>query len=169
MCCSQLALPAGAYDQRRVEARPDVLCYTTPPLDADLEVVGPVQLVLHASSSAVDTDFTGKLVDVHPDGTAVNLCDGIVRARYRANRAAPELIEPGQVYEFTIDLWATANLFRRGHRIRIEVASANYPRFNRNPNTGGSLADETELVPARQRVFHDTDHPSHLVLPVLPT
>ena len=168
LCCSQLALPAGAYDQRRVEARPDVLCYTTSALDADLEVIGPIQLVLHASSSAADTDFCGKLVDVHPDGTAVNLCDGIVRARYRADRAAPESLEPGRAYEFTIDLWATANVFRRGHRIRIEVASANYPRFNRNPNTGGSLADETEQVPARQRVFHDAVRPSRVVLPVLP-
>ncbi len=160
---------AGPFDQRAVEQRADVLCYTTPPLAEPLEVTGPVELVVHVSSSAPDTDVTGKLVDVHPDGRAENLCEGILRARYRNSLSEPELMERGQVYELTVDLVATANVFAAGHRIRLEVSSSNFPRFDRNTNTGGTIADETEqdLRPATNRVHHCASHPSRLVLPVI--
>lgn len=164
---AQAAANAGPRDQRAVEERADVLIYTTPPLELPVEVVGPVSLVLFAASSAPDTDFTGKLVDVFPDGRAVLLTDGILRARYRDG--APQPLEPGAVYELTIDLVATANRFRAGHRIRLEVASSNFPRFDRNTNTGGDIAAEGEAdcVVAVNRVFHDSARPSHLLLPVL--
>lgn len=164
-----VAANAGPRDQRPVEARHDVLCYTTPPLEKPVEVTGPVSLVLFASSSALDTDFTGKLVDVHPDGRAEILTEGILRARYRDSFSEPSPLQPGQVYEFHLDLWATANLFDAGHRIRLEVSSSNFPRFDRNTNTGGTIAEEGEadFVQAVNRVFHDSAHPSHLVLPVI--
>lgn len=160
---------AGPRDQRSVEQRPDVLCYTTPPLQEPLEVTGPVELVVHLSSSAPDTDVTGKLVDVHPDGRAENLCEGILRVRHRNSLSDPELIEPGQVYELRVDLVATSNLFAAGHRIRLEVSSSNFPRFDRNTNTGGTIAEETEqdLRPATNRVHHSAGHRSRLVLPVI--
>lgn len=164
-----VAANAGPRDQRPVEARHDVLCYTTPPLEKRVEVTGPVSLVLFASSSALDTDFTGKLVDVHPDGRAEILTEGILRARYRDSFSEPSPLQPGQVYEFHLDLWATANLFDAGHRIRLEVSSSNFPRFDRNTNTGGTIAEEGEadFVQAVNRVFHDSAHPSHLVLPII--
>ncbi len=161
------AVNAGPRDQRPIELRPDVLVYTSPPLDRPLEVIGPIQLVLFAASSARDTDFTGKLVDVFPDGRAIILTDGILRARYRSH--PPSLLEPGTVYELHIDLVATANVFRQGHRIRLEIASSNFPRFDRNTNTGGVIAEDTaaDCVVARNYVFHDRSRPSHLVLPVI--
>jgi putative CocE/NonD family hydrolase len=163
------AVNAGPRDQRGVEARADVLVYTTPPLAHDLEVTGPIHLVLFASSSARDTDFTGKLVDVFPDGRALLLTDGILRARYRRSCTQPEPLEPGKVYALPIDLVATANVFRAGHRIRLEVSSSNFPRFDRNTNTGGCIAQEAEadLVDATNRVFHDQSRPSHLILPII--
>jgi putative CocE/NonD family hydrolase len=159
---------AGPCDQAKVEARQDVLVYSTPPLESDAEITGPVKLVLWATSDARDTDFTAKLVDVHPEGKAYNLCDGILRARYRHGRAKPELLEPGKAEQFEIDLWVTANLFRRGHRIRVEVSSSNFPRFDRNPNTGHPFGVDAELASAKQTIFHDRAHPSHLLLPVIP-
>ncbi|HVV71289.1 MAG TPA: CocE/NonD family hydrolase, partial [Verrucomicrobiae bacterium] len=159
---------AGPYDQAKVESRQDVLVYTTTPLEHDLEVTGPVKLVLWAASDAQDTDFTGKLVDVSPSGKAYNLCEGILRARYRHDRGKPELLVPGQSESYDIDLWVTSNLFKHGHRIRVEVSSSNFPRFDRNPNTGHAFGTDSELVPAHQTVFHDRDHPSHLVLPIIP-
>ena len=159
---------AGPLDQTRVEEREDALVYSTPPLEQDIEVTGPVKLVLWAASSARDTDFTGKLVDVHPDGKAYNLCDGILRAQYRNGMEKPTLLEPGKATRFEIDLWVTSNLFRRGHRIRLEVSSSNFPRFDRNPNSGKPFGTDTELLSARQTVFHDREHASHLVLPVIP-
>jgi putative CocE/NonD family hydrolase len=161
------AVNGGPRDQRAVEARPDVLVYSTPPLERPVEVVGPVRLTLFASSSARDTDFTGKLVDVFPDGRAIILTDGILRARYRDG--VPRPLEPGAVYELSIDLVATANLFRAGHRIRLEVSSSNFPRFDRNTNTGGTIATEAEAdcIVAVNHVFHDSSRPSHLVLPVI--
>jgi len=159
---------AGPYDQTKVEEREDVLVYSTPPLEQDVEVTGPVKLTLWASSSARDTDFTGKLVDVYPDGKAYNLCDGIVRAQYRNGMDKPALLEPGQATRFDIDLWVTSNLFKRGHRIRIEVSSSNFPRFDRNPNSGKPFGTDTELLSAKQTIFHDREHPSQLVLPVIP-
>jgi putative CocE/NonD family hydrolase len=168
LCCWPGALPQGAYDQTPVETREDVLVYTTPPLQGDVEVTGPVTVTLYAASSAVDTDFTAKLVDVHPSGMAQNLTDGIIRARYRQSTAQAEPIVPGQVYEYTIDLWATSNVFKAGHCIRLEISSSNFPRFDRNPNTGGELATETELLPAMQTVYHDGTYPSHVTLPIIP-
>jgi hypothetical protein len=168
LCCWPGAVPAGAYDQRPVEARPDVLVYTTPPLERPLEVTGPVVVKLWAASSAPDTDFTAKLVDVAPDGYARNLTDGIIRARYRASTRQATLLEPGRAHEYTIDLWATSNLFLAGHRIRLEISSSNFPRFDRNPNTGRPPGHDAELVPALQTVFHDAGRPSHVVLPVVP-
>jgi hypothetical protein len=156
------------YDQTPVEKREDVLVYTTPPLTEDVEVTGPVVVTLYAASSAVDTDFTAKLVDVHPSGYAQNLTDGIIRARYRNSTRQLELLEPGQVYAFHIDLWATSNVFQAGHCIRLEIASSNFPRFDRNPNTGGILSTETELQAAIQTVYHDGTYPSHVTLPVIP-
>jgi putative CocE/NonD family hydrolase len=159
--------PAGPLDQQKVEEREDVLVYSTAPLEQDTEVTGPVKLVLHAKSSARDTDFTAKLVDVHPDGKAYNLCDGILRARYRQG-PEPALLEPGKAERFEIDLWVTSNLFKRGHRIRLEVSSSNFPRFDRNPNSGKPFGTDTELLPAKQTVFHDAEYPSQLVLPIIP-
>ncbi len=160
---------AGPRDRREVEQRSDVLCFSTDPLADDTEVTGPVSLVLHVASSAVDTDFTGALVDVHPNGRAAILTEGILRARYRNSLRDPELLEPGCGYELTLDLWATANVFRAGHRIRLEVSSSNFPRFDRNSNTGATIATEREedYVPALNTVFHDADRPSRLILPVI--
>ena len=157
----------GARDQRRVEERPDVLLYTSAPLTGDLEVTGPLTVTLWAASSAPDTDFTAKLVDVRPDGLAVNLADNIVRARYRNGRDHQDLIEPGEIYEYTIDLYGTSNLFRAGHRIRVEISSSNWPRFDANPNTGAAFGRSAHRVPAVQRIFHDATHPSCITLPVI--
>jgi putative CocE/NonD family hydrolase len=164
-----LGANAGPMDQLEVEARSDVLVYSTPPLARDTEVTGRIELVLYAESSARDTDFTGKLVDVHPDGRAEILTDGILRARYRNGTQEAELLEPGEVYELHVDLWATANVFKAGHQIRLEVSSSNFPRFDRNTNTGGTVWQETEadFVPALNRIHHDAAHPSHVVLPLI--
>jgi len=163
-----IGAPVGPYDQTQVEQRDDVLVYSTAPLEQEVEVTGPVKMILHATSSARDTDFTAKLVDVHPDGKAYNLCDGIIRARYRHGLEQPALLEPGKPERFEIDLWVTSNLFKRGHRIRLEVSSSNFPRFDRNPNSGKPFGTDTELLSATQTILHDAEHPSHLVLPVIP-
>jgi putative CocE/NonD family hydrolase len=157
----------GARDQRWLEERPDVLVYTSEPLTADLKVTGPVVVQLWAATSARDTDFTAKLVDVRPDGVAINLADGIVRARYRNSLARQEFVEPGEVYEYTIDLDATSNVFRAGHRIRLEISSSNWPRFDPNPNTGGPFGEDVEGSPALQTVHHSAGKPSHVRLPIL--
>ncbi len=160
---------AGPVDQRRAESREDVLCYTTPVLDHPVEVTGHVSLTLFVCSSAPDTDFTGKLVDVFPDGRAIFLTDGILRARYRNSLAEPRLLAPDQVYEVTVDLSVTSNVFLPGHRIRLEVSSSNFPRFDRNTNTGASIAEdgERDVRVAVNRVWHGPGHPSRLVLPVI--
>lgn len=168
LCCDPVHLPGGPRDQREVESRQDVLVYSTPPLDEDTEVTGPITLDLFAKSSTVDTDFTGKLVDVGPDGFAQNLTEGILRARYRLSTSEATPIAPGKVYEYKIDLWSTSNVFLKGHRIRLEVSSSNFPRFDRNLNTGKSAAESSELVKATNTVFHDSEHLSALVLPVVP-
>ena len=155
-------VPPGPFDQAEVERRPDVLCYTTAPLDRDLEVAGPVSVQIWAASSARDTDFTAKLVDVEPDGTAWNLCDGIIRARYHAGFDHVSLLEPGVPVELNIDLSGTANVFPAGHRIRLEISSSNFPRFDRNTNTGSVIATDSECVVATNTVFHDAGRPSHL-------
>ncbi len=168
-CCSPHIVPWGPYDQRDVEMRGDVLCYTSEPLERDLEVTGPIRVVLHAETDGPDTDWTAKLVDVRPNGYAMNLCDGIVRARYRDSLTAPTLLEPGRLYRYEIDLMATANLLRAGHRIRVEISSSNFPRFDRNLNTGHPTGKDAELRAAHQTVRHSRAHPSHIVLPVIPS
>ncbi len=168
MCCANDLLPSGAFDQREVELRDDVLVYTTPPLDEDLTVIGPVRVALWAASSAPDTDFTAKLVDVHPDGYAHNVSEGIIRARYRDSDHRASWLTPGAVHDYTIDLGYTASVFRRGHRIRLEVSSSNFPHFDRNPNTATAFGEEGNLTPTTQRVYHDALHPSQLVLQVAP-
>lgn len=168
VCCNPKVFPWGPMDQRAVERRPDVLVFTSPPLKQDLEVTGPVKVVLYAASSAPDTDFTAKLVDVSPDGAARNLTDGILRLRYRDSLENPRLGRPGEIYKLAIDAGATSNVFLKGHRVRVEISSSNFPRFDRNPNTGRSIADETVLRKADQAVYHDRARPSHVLLPVIP-
>jgi putative CocE/NonD family hydrolase len=160
---------AGAVDQRPAEARDDVLCFTSEVLTEPLEVTGHVSLTLFASSSAPDTDFTGKLVDVFPDGRAIFLTDGILRTRYRNSLAEPEPLTPGEPCELGLDLSITSNVFLPGHRIRLEVSSSNFPRYDRNSNTGGVIADESasEVTVAVNRVLHGPAHPSRLILPVI--
>jgi putative CocE/NonD family hydrolase len=160
------AFPSGPYDQRTVESRPDVLVYTTGVLERDLEVTGPVQVHLWAASSAPDTDFVVRLTDVFPDGRSINLADGIIRARYRdaAKGAAPSLIEPGRPYLYIIDLWATSNVFKAGHCIRLQITSSSFPRWDRNPNTGHALGADAELAVAQQTILHDGNHPSFVLL-----
>ncbi len=167
LCCDSQHLEPGPRDQRPDEAREDVLIYSTGQLQRDLEITGPISLELYANSSAVDTDFTGKLVDVWPDGFAQNLTEGIVRARYRDSQDKPQLMNPGQVYKFTIDLWSTSNVFRKGHRLRLEISSSNFPRFDRNLNTGEEAAFARRHVSATNTIYHDAQHPSALVLPVV--
>jgi len=169
ICCTTAPnTPGGSYDQSEVEMRNDVLVYTTAPLEQGVEVTGPVELVLYVGSSARDTDFTGKLVDVAPDGAAYNLQDGVLRARYREGYDRQLWMKEGEVYELRLDLHAVGNFFAKGHRIRLEVSSSNFPRLDRNLNTGGSNYDETEWVVAKNIVYHTAQHPSHVVLPVVP-
>jgi uncharacterized protein len=167
LCCDSTHLKPGPRDQGSAETRSDVLVYSTAPLTSDLEVTGPVRLELFAKSSAVDTDFTAKLVDVGPDGFAQNLTEGIVRARYRNSQEKPELMKPGEVYKLNVDLWATSNVFHKGHRIRLEISSSNFPRFDRNMNTGGETTQPQKPVSATSTVLHDAGHPSVLILPVV--
>jgi putative CocE/NonD family hydrolase len=158
----------GPDDYAAVERRDDVLVYQTAPLEEDLEITGPIRLELFASSSAVDTDFMAKLVDVHPSGFAQRLCDGMVRARFREGMVNPSLIEPGVIYRYEIDLWNTSQVFFKGHRIGLEVASSAFPKYDRNLNSGEDLATGVRMLPADQAVYHDREHPSALILPVIP-
>lgn len=167
LCCGQ-SLPPGPFDQRPNEGRRDVLVFSTPPLERDTEVTGFVTVELYASTSAPDTDFTAMLVDVSPDGYARFLTDGVVRARYREAYARAEAVVPGRVYKYIVDLWATSNLFRAGHRIRLYVSSSNFPRFDRNLNTGEPSSVSSRAGKAEQTVYHDAAHASSLVLPVIP-
>ncbi|WP_417292592.1 CocE/NonD family hydrolase [Desulfovibrio porci] len=157
----------GCLDQSELEKRLDILVFTSAPLDKDLEIAGRVRVVLWASSSAPDTDFCAKLVDVAPDGTALNLCDGIIRARFRNSDKVEELLEGGEICRYLIDCRHTANCFRAGHRLRLELSHSNFPRFDRNPNTGAKFGDNALMNLAKQVVYHDAARPSHLILPVL--
>lgn len=168
LCCWQAALPSGAFDQREIESRPDVLVYTTQPLTHDVEVTGPITAHLWAITTAPDTDFTVKLVDVSSCGYARNVQDGIIRARYNASLLEEKPIQPGEVTEYVIDLAATSNVFKAEHRIRIEVSSSNFPRFDRNLNTGNVPGQDSEIRVATQTIVHDASHPSHILLPVIP-
>jgi putative CocE/NonD family hydrolase len=158
----------GMFDQREIEMREDVLIYSSELLEKEIEVTGPVKVILYASSDARDTDWTAKLVDVYPDGRAFNLCDGIVRARYHQDPLISTLINPGQVYKYEIDLWATSNVFLPGHRIRVEISSSNFPRCDRNPNTGNAFGLDANISQANQTVYHNAENPSHIILPVIP-
>jgi uncharacterized protein len=160
--------PRGPIDQQHLEAREDILIYTSEVLAEDLEVTGPVKVVLYAASSAVDTDFTAKLVDVHLNGKAINIVDGIIRAKYREKNQPASLITPNEVYCYEIDLLATSNVFKKGHKLRVEISSSNFPRFDRNTNTGESGKNSKELISAFQRIYHSEKYPSHILLPVIP-
>ncbi len=151
---------AGMLVQADVEQRSDVLVYTTETLGRDVEVTGPIRAELFVQTSAPNTDFTVKLVDVHPDDRAYNICDGIRRRDYDPNDQRPTRIE--------IDLWPTSMLFRAGHRIRVEISSSNFPRYDRNPNTGGNIATQVNPVAARQAIFHRPGAASHILLPLVP-
>ena len=162
-----ICVPCGSHDQSEVEQRSDILVYTSEILSAPLTIAGRIFVCLHASSTAPDTDFTAKLVDVYPDGRAFNIANGILRARYRNSMEKAELLRPGEIAEYKIDLWSVANCFLPGHRIRLEIAGSDFPEFSRNNQTGGSIAEDTELRIARQTVYHDKTHLSRLILPVL--
>jgi len=168
-CCAALT-SVGPKDQRVVEKRADVLVFTTDPMTERVEVTGPVTLTLYAATTAKDTDWTAKLVDVGPDGFARNVQEGILRARYRETRGKSPgtLLQPGKVYEYTIDLWSSSNAFLPGHRIRLEVSSSNFPHFDRNLNTGEDTATGSRIEVATQTIYHSARYPSHLVLPIIP-
>lgn len=168
VCCNDDAAPGGSFDQRGIEARADVLVYTSEPLDDDMEVTGSVRPTLFVSSSARDTDFTVKLVDVYPDGTAYNVDDTILRARYRDGYDREAFMRPGEIYQINPTPMSTSYLFKRGHRLRVEVASAKFPQYMRNLNTGGNNYDETEAVVARNSLHHSPEHASRILLPVIP-
>ena len=168
LCCQALPTGVGPQDQRPAEARGDVLVFSTPAFTQSMEVTGPISLDLYVSSSAVDTDFTGKLVDVWPNGFAQNLTEGILRLRYRNSQQRPELANPGEIYHISVDLWATSNVFLPGHKLRLEVSSSNFPRFDRNLNAGEDQARGTHMVKATNVVYHDKSRPSALVLPIVP-
>lgn len=157
----------GPVDQSSLDTRGDILIYTSVPLNNDLEVTGPVKVILYAASSALDTDFTAKLCDLFPGGRSLNIVDGIIRARYRDGIETCRMLKPGEVYRFEINLWATSYLFKAGHRLRVAISSSNFPHFDRNPNTGKLARDSTETEPALQTIFHNSRYPSHILLPVI--
>ena len=163
-----LATVMGPVNQAAIETRSDVLVYTTPPLAEDLEVTGPISVVLYAQSSAPDTDFTAKLVDVWPTGEAYILADGIVRARYRDTERSPTPIDREKIYRYSIDLLATSNVFEAGHSVRLEISSSNFPKYDRNLNTGQGIGDSAKIQIAHQQIFHDGLRPSHVLLPIIP-
>jgi uncharacterized protein len=168
LCCDEEHMEPGPRDQRPVENRDDVLVYSIGPFTQDFEATGPVTADLFVKSSAVDTDFTAKLVDVDPDGFARDLTEGILRMRYRASQEHAELMNPVQIYEITVDLWATSNVFLHGHTLRLEISSSNFPRFDRNMNTGEEARFARNSVSATNTILHDAQHPSALILPVMP-
>lgn len=166
-CCGTPTL-SGPRDQRPIEKRKDVLVYTSEPLQRELEITGPVKLALYASSDAMDTDFVAKLIDVYPDGRAFNVCEGILRARYREGVGQPKFLEPGKTYELRVDLIGTSNVFLKDHRLRVDITSSHFPQFDRNPNTGEPFGVSDKVKTARQTVHHTAAMPSHIVLPVIP-
>jgi putative CocE/NonD family hydrolase len=171
LCCMHDLVkqePSGAFDQSEIEKRNDVLIYTTPAFEKDFEVTGPLTAEIYVSSSASDTDITAKLVDVWPNGFAQNLSDGIQRLRYLNSAEKPEFLQPGKIYKVVIDVGATSNVFRTGHRLRLEISSSNFPRFDRNLNTDESPEHGSKFTKAENRIYHDAEHPSAIVLPVIP-
>jgi uncharacterized protein len=159
----------GPRDRRAIQRRDDILVYTTPELEKDVEVTGRIMVKLYAASSATDTDFTAILADVHPDGYSQILGDGIIRARYRKSFTQQQLLNPGQVYEYTIDLMSVSQVFQKGHRIQVEISSSNFPNYDRNPNTGHPLGQDAEIESAKQTIYHDRRYPSHILLPIVPS
>ena len=159
----------GPDDYREIEQRKDVLVYTSELLTEDLEVCGPIRVKLSAASSAQDTDFMAKLIDVWPNGFAQRLTDGMVRARFRAGMDKPSLIEPGHVYDYDLDLWNTCQLYKKGHRIRLEIASSAFPKYDRNLNTGEQLGTSARMRVAEQKIYHNREHPTYVLLPIVPT
>jgi putative CocE/NonD family hydrolase len=164
----QAGLVPGPRDQSHIEKRNDVLCYATHELQNDIEVTGPLKVRLFASTSVKDTDFTAKLVDVHPDSHAYNVAEGIIRARYRKSIYRPELVSPGEIIEYTIDMANLSHVFRRGHYIRLDISSSNFPAFDRNMNTGNPMGEDIKGIPATQTIFHQSEYPSYIDLPVIP-
>jgi putative CocE/NonD family hydrolase len=158
----------SADDYSAVQRRDDVLVYITEPLAQAVEVTGPVRVELYASSSAPDTDFTAMLLDVWPNGFRQRLCDGIVRTRFREGMDRPSLIEPGHIYTYTVDCWNTAQVFQPGHRICLQISSSAFPKYDRNLNTGAPLGLTSEMAVAEQRIYHDAEHPSAIILPIIP-
>jgi putative CocE/NonD family hydrolase len=158
----------GPDDYRAIERRDDVLVYSSAPLAEPLEVCGPLTVRLHAASSARDTDWTAKILDVHPDGFAQRLNDGIVRARFRRSMKEESFLEPGRAESYDIDAWSTCVSLGEGHRLRLEISSSAFPKFDRNLNTGGRIGMETKGIAAEQTVYHDREHPSRVLIPVVP-
>jgi putative CocE/NonD family hydrolase len=158
----------GPRDQRAIQRRDDVLVYTSEKLESDVEVTGRILTELYAASTATDTDFTAKLNDVHPNGYAQLLAEGIIRARYRNSFKKQELLTPGEVYEYTVDLWSVSHVFKKGHKIQLEISSSNFPKYDRNPNTGHKYGEDAELEKATQTIYHSQQHPSSIILPVVP-
>jgi len=167
-----LMLPQqGSFDQRPVEPpyRDDVLVYTSDVLEEDVEITGPIEIFLSASSNCSDTDFTAKLIDVHPDGSTMLILDGVIRARYRESTRYETLMDPGTIYEFTIDVGDISHLVETGHRIQVDISSSNFPRRDRNTNTGNPLYTDTQedIVVAENTIYHDAEHPFYIALPVM--
>jgi hypothetical protein len=158
----------GPHDRSKIQDRSDVLVFTTDVLLEDVEVTGPISAKIWAASDRVDTDFTAALTDVEPDGKAIALCEGIVRARFRNGTNNPMMMTPFEIYKFEIDMWNTSNTFKKGHRIRIEISSSNFPRYNRNLNSGNHIESDKEINIANQTLYHDREHPSHITLPIIP-
>jgi hypothetical protein len=168
VCCTGTAITAGAFDQRKMEVRPDILVYTSAPFTEGTEVTGPIEPTLYVSSDVKDTDFTVKVIDVYPDGRAFNLDESIQRMRYRNGYDKPlAWMQPGTVYKVTLQPLNTSNYFAPGHRLRIEVSSSNFPRFDRNLNTGGNNYDEVKGVVAHNVVHHSKQYPSHVTITVV--
>ena len=158
----------GPRDQRVLDDRTDILRFVTESFETKMEITGPLVAKLHASTDGPDTDFMVKLVVVRPDGFSFNLVDGVIRARYREGFDTPKLVEPGAILEYTIDVWATSYVLQPGERLRVDITSSNFPRLNRNPNTGAPFGETTELRVADQKIFASQMYPSHIVLPVIP-
>lgn len=167
VCCTGTAIQGGSWDQHQMETRQDILVYTTDPFKDGVELTGSIETTLYVSSDVKDTDFTVKLIDVYPDGKAYNLDETILRARYREGFDKEVMMENGKVYKLTLSPMATSNFFEPGHQVRIEISSSNFPRFERNMNTGGNNYDESKGVIAHNKVFHSAQYPSVVVLPVV--
>ena len=167
VCCTGNAVQGGAFDQQELEKREDILVYTSEPLEEGVEVTGFIEALLYVSSDAKDTDFTVKLIDVYPDGRAYNLDETIQRARFREGYDKEVFMEPGKVYPVNLTPMATSNYFEKGHRIRIEVSSSNFPRFARNLNSGGNNYDEDKGVVANNKIYHSAKYPSAVKLPII--